>query len=202
MERHSLENGENHGSCLFRYSNSLKNSFENQNTKPMQRLNAIINHVVLAPTATSAPTAATATYSLADVVRRQSFLSAPFHTVTPTRTHWFLSFLMCPLVSLWTGWQAKHNTESDCWIVVDGQVLDVSSFLDKVCALGCCWVTSFVWVSIVIFQCVCMHARVLSWVCYLWPSSTLAARVSSWRWRAKVSTRSSMSSRWLSFSYL
>jgi cytochrome b involved in lipid metabolism len=25
---------------------------------------------------------------------------------------------------------AKHNTEADCWIVVDGLVLDVSSYLD------------------------------------------------------------------------
>jgi cytochrome b involved in lipid metabolism len=26
---------------------------------------------------------------------------------------------------------SKHNTEKDCWIVVNGEVLDVTSFLDK-----------------------------------------------------------------------
>ena len=26
---------------------------------------------------------------------------------------------------------AKHNTKSDCWVVVDGQVLDVTSFLSE-----------------------------------------------------------------------
>jgi hypothetical protein len=26
---------------------------------------------------------------------------------------------------------AKHTTESDCWIVVNGEVLDVTSFLSK-----------------------------------------------------------------------
>eukprot|EP00913_Durusdinium_trenchii_P006959 g6545.t1 len=25
----------------------------------------------------------------------------------------------------------KHNTKSDCWVVVDGQVLDVTSFLSE-----------------------------------------------------------------------
>ena len=26
---------------------------------------------------------------------------------------------------------AKHNTKADCWVVVDGQVLDVTSFLSE-----------------------------------------------------------------------
>ena len=26
---------------------------------------------------------------------------------------------------------AKHNTKTDCWVVVDGQVLDVTSFLSE-----------------------------------------------------------------------
>jgi cytochrome b involved in lipid metabolism len=26
---------------------------------------------------------------------------------------------------------AKHNSKADCWVVVDGQVLDVTSFLSE-----------------------------------------------------------------------
>ena len=37
---------------------------------------------------------------------------------------------------------AKHNKDSDCWVIVGDQVLDVTNFLSRLEAVTC-WVNAF-----------------------------------------------------------